>query len=369
VSVHVAYNLLHLVPGETGGAEVYARRLLLALRTVEPGLEMTLFLGGAAAGEDWGEGVEVVPLRFDPRSRVRRVLAEQTLLPHAVRSAAPDLLHNIFNTAPAVVPVPQVTTIHDLVHRRHRESDTRALGVSVLVTLAAHRSVRILTVSEASKTDIVRYLGMPSERVDVAPNGPGIRDDVKGPPAPEIRRRFQIEDAPLLLTVAPNRSHKNVRRLLEALPRIPKAVLVVPGYETEHGADLDTHAQRLGVAARLRRPGWVDESTLDGLYRAADCFVFPSLAEGFGLPVLEAMLRGAPVACSNTTSLPEVAGDAALFFDPLDVGAIAASVRRILEDGELAEHLRQAGRARAQAFSWEEAARRTLVSYRRALGG
>jgi glycosyltransferase involved in cell wall biosynthesis len=106
---------------------------------------------------------------------------------------------------------------------------------------------------------------------------------------------------------------------------------------------------------------------LDGLYRAADCFVFPSLAEGFGLPVLEAMLRGTPVACSNTTSLPEVAGDAALLFDPLDVEAIAVSVRRILEDTELAERLRAAARERARRFSWDEAARRTLASYRKAL--
>ena len=103
----------------------------------------------------------------------------------------------------------------------------------------------------------------------------------------------------------------------------------------------------------MRLPGWVDDATLDGLYRAADCFVFPSLAEGFGLPVLEAMLRGAPVACSNATSLPEVAGDAALLFDPLDVDAIAESVRRILEDVELAARLRAAGPKRARRFSWE----------------
>src|SRR5918998_429613 len=110
--MHVAYNLLHLVPDETGGAEFYARRLLPALREAEPKLQMTLFVGGSAAREDWGERTNVIPLRFDPRSRARRVLAEQTLLPAAVRRAEPDLLHNLFNTAPAVLPVPQVTTIH-----------------------------------------------------------------------------------------------------------------------------------------------------------------------------------------------------------------------------------------------------------------
>ena len=141
----------------------------------------------------------------------------------------------------------------------------------------------------------------------------------------------------------------------------------MPGYETGYDDELERMADRLDIKERLRRPGWVDEETLDGLYRAADCFVFPSLAEGFGLPVLEAMLRGAPVACSNVTSLPEVAGDAALLFDPLDVDAIAVSVRRILEDPELAERLRVAGRERARRFTWEESARLTLACYRKTL--
>jgi glycosyltransferase involved in cell wall biosynthesis len=367
--VHVAYNLLHLVPGETGGAEVYARRLLRALRKIEPALEMTLFAGGAAAREDWGEGMNVVRLPFDPRSRVRRVLAEQTLLPSALRRAQPDLLHNLFNTAPAVQAVPQVTTIHDLVHRRYPEPGILAAGVKVLVPLAARRSTRVITDSEASKSDIIRFLDIAAERVDVAPLGPGIPENIQGPPPIEVRRRFEIGGAPLLLTVAPNRRHKNVARLVEALAEIPEAILVVPGYEAKRGDDLEKLAGKRGVAGRVRRPGWVDDPTLDGLYRAADCFVFPSLAEGFGLPVLEAMLRGTPVACSNATSLPEVAGDAALLFDPLDVDAIAVSIRRILEDPELAERLASAGRKRAGRFSWDESARRTLASYRKALDG
>jgi glycosyltransferase involved in cell wall biosynthesis len=367
--VHVAYNLLHLVPAETGGAEVYARRLLPALREAEPGLGMTLVLGGAAAREDWGEGVEVVALRFDPRSRVRRVLAEQTLLPAAVRRASADLLHNVFNTAPGALSVPQVTTIHDVIHRRYPNSGVTAQGVNALVSLAARRSTRILTVSEASKTDIVRFLGIPADRVDVAPNGPGMREDVRGPSPVEIRHRFEIGDAYLVLTVAPSRPHKNIPRLAEAMAWVSNAALVLSGYQTSRDDELAVHAERLGVTQKLRRPGWVDERTLDGLYRAADCFVFPSLAEGFGLPVLEAMIRGAPVACSNTTSLPEVAGDAALLFDPLDVEAIAVSIRRILEDRDLAERLRAAGLERARRFTWEETARRTLASYRKALGG
>jgi glycosyltransferase involved in cell wall biosynthesis len=362
--VHVAYNLLHLVPGETGGAEVYARRLLPALRNAEPDLEMTVFAGGAAAKEDWGDGVAVVPLRFDPRSRIRRVLAEQTLLPAAVRRAGPDVLHNVFNTAPSLIGVPQVTTIHDVVFKRYPETHgALAKGVEVLVPLAARRSARVITDSEASKSDLVRFLHMAADKVDVAPLGPGIPEDAKGPPPLEIRRQFDIGDARLVLSVLAKRPHKNAARLVEALVHVPDAVLVMPGYSTSHERKLRGQIDAAGVGDRIRLLGWVDDATLDGLYRAADCFVFPSLAEGFGLPVLEAMLRGTPVACSNTTSLPEVAGDAALLFDPLDIEAIAVSIRRILEDECLAERLRAVGRERAKRFTWEETASRTLRSY------
>lgn len=366
--MRVAVNLLHLVPGETGGAETYARRLLPALTEADPALELTLYAGATAAESLDSEQWKVVTLRFDARSRVRRVLAEQTLLPAVLRRARPDLLHNVFNTAPAVSPVPQVTTIHDLVFKRFPESHVLAKGVEVLVPLAARRSRRVLTDSEASKTDIVGLLGIPGDRVDVAPLGPGIPEGVHGPPPLEIRRRFGVGDAPLVLSVLAQRPHKNAARLIEALAGVPDAVLIMPGYSTGYASELRRLLARLGVAHRVRLPGWVDDATLDGLYRAADCFVFPSLAEGFGLPVLEAMLRGAPVACSDATSLPEVAGGAALMFDPLDVDAIAESVRRILDDAELAERLRAAGLKRARRFSWAEAASRTLASYRRAIG-
>jgi glycosyltransferase involved in cell wall biosynthesis len=365
--MHVAYNLLHLVPGETGGAEMYARRLLPALREADPALKMTLFLGGAAADEDWGDGVHVVRLRFDPRSRVRRVLAEQTLLPRAVREASPDLLHNLFNTAPLLPQVPQVTTIHDLVFKRFPESGLLAKGVEVVVPLAARRSTRIVTDSDSSKSDLIRFLEIPGETIDVATLGPGLPEDAAGPPAPELRRSLELGDAPIVLSVLARRPHKNAERLLEAFVGVPDGILVMPGYETGHEEALERRVEAAGLSGRVRLLGWVDDATLDGLYHAADCFVFPSLAEGFGLPVLEAMLRGTPVACSNATALPEVAGEAALLFDPLDVEAITVSMRRILEEPELAERLRAAGLERAKRFTWDETARRTLDCYRKTL--
>jgi glycosyltransferase involved in cell wall biosynthesis len=144
-------------------------------------------------------------------------------------------------------------------------------------------------------------------------------------------------------------------------------VLVLPGYETDFEPGLHQHAERVLGQGGARFLGWVDDSTLEGLYRAAAAFVMPSLAEGFGLAVLDALLRGVPVACSNASALPEVAGDAAVYFDPTDTEAIASAVSRLLQDEQLREHLRQRGIEQAGKFSWERTAEATLESYERAL--
>ena len=166
------------------------------------------------------------------------------------------------------------------------------------------------------------------------------------------------------------RPHKNLARLLEALALLPadrRPMLVVPGYPTWYETELRERAAALGVIDDVRFLAWVEAAELEALYALADCFVFPSLYEGFGLPVLEAMSRGVPVACSDRSSLPEVAGDAALLFDPESPPAIADAIERLLVDEALAARLREAGRAQAARFTWEATARGTLASYERAL--
>jgi glycosyltransferase involved in cell wall biosynthesis len=373
--VHVGLNLLHLVPAETGGLELYARRLAPAL--LDAGVELTLFASreGAPslAAEPWAAATRVVEVPVNARSRPRRVLAEQTLLPAAVRRARVDLLHNMFTTAPVLPGAPQVTTIHDLIYKRVPETHAGVLttGMAVLTRLAAHRSARVLTVSRSAAGDIAGYLGVDPDRIDVAYNGPGMDEPAEPLAAAEVRRRFELGDARLLLSVSAKRPHKNLERLIDAVAALPAGedwALVVPGYPTAFEERLREHAAARGAGGRVRFLGWVDDVELDGLYRAADCFVFPSLAEGFGLPVLEAMRRGAPVASSDATSLPEVGGDAAVYFDPTDTAAMTDAILRVLRDPALAGDLRERGRRQAERFSWEECARRTLDCYRRALG-
>jgi glycosyltransferase involved in cell wall biosynthesis len=298
------------------------------------------------------------------------VLAEQTLLPAAVRRADIDLLHNVFTTAPALPGVPQVTTILDVIYKRFPETHRGLLtyGMRVLVPLSARRSNRVLTLSESAKADIVRFLGVPADRVDVAYLGPGLPAHVEPTPEKKLRQRFGLGTAPIVLSVSAKRPHKNLERLIDAVGAIetdPAPVLVITGYPTAY----EEEELRARARSRVRLAGWVDDETLAGLYNSSVCLAFPSLAEGFGLPVLEAMLRGLPVACSTATSLPEVAGDAALYFDPTDTRAITDALERLLTDGRLREQLAAAGRKQAAKFSWKATADATLRSYQRALAG
>ena len=369
--MRVGLNALHLVPRETGGGELYVRRLVPALLESRRDLELVVFAGHEAspslAAEPWAHDVELVHVPVRSRSRPRRVLAEQTLLPRAARRARVDLLHNVQNTAPAMPRVPQVTTILDVIYKRHPETHAGVLaaGVALLVPLAARRSRRILTLSEAAKEDIAHYLHVERDRIDVTPLGPGLRDDVPPVGEAELRRRHALGDAPIVLTVSAKRPHKNLQRLLEAIALVqadPEPVLVAPGYETVFEPEL---RQRAGD--RVRFLGWVDDEELEGLYRAATCFVFPSLAEGFGLPVLEAMVRGVPVACSRIGPLEEVAGDAARYFEPTDVEEMARAIESLLADSDLRKRLAESGRERAKQFSWARTAEATIASYERAL--
>jgi glycosyltransferase involved in cell wall biosynthesis len=375
--VHVGLNLVYLVPGETGGMEVVARELLPELVRAAPGSRFTAFVNPHAARDadaPWNALADPVVVPVDARNRVQWVRGEQQLLPRLGARHGIDLLHSLASTAPAWGRFRRVVTIHDLIYRFHPDAHpgVRSLGMRALVRLAASRSDRVIADSAATRDDLVRFLRADPARVDVVPLGVGSTRQGDATPERALRERHALGDRRVVLSVSAKRPHKNLRALLDGLAGIPaerRPVLIVPGYTTWHEAELREHSDRLGVAGDVRFLDWVSRADLEGLYDLADCFVFPSLYEGFGLPVLEAMRRGVPVACSNASSLPEVAGDAALLFDPRDTQAIRAAMERLLTDRTLASDLAERGRERAKAFSWERSARETLGSYERALAG
>jgi glycosyltransferase involved in cell wall biosynthesis len=367
--VKVALNMSFLAPGETGGMEVYARELARALAARDD-VEIVL-LGNRLLDDGWPD-VERVVMPVDPRRRIEWVLGDQVHAPRAAARVGAEIVHSLASTCPAAGRIVRVTTIHDLNYKLVPDTHfgMRGLGMRVLVPLAARRSRRLIVDAESTRVDLNRHLGTPREKVDVAPLAARVPPDPVATPEADLRARLGLGDRPLALSLSAKRPHKNLPRLFRALAAMDperRPVLVVPGYPTPHEEELRALADELGIAELVRMPPWLSAAELEGLYRIAAAAVFPSLYEGFGLPVLEAMARGVPVACSNRSSLPEVAGDAALIFDPEDTEAIRSAIERLLTDAALADRLRAAGRERAALFTWERTAELTVESYRRAL--
>lgn len=356
--------------------EVVARELTPELVAAAPGVRFTAFVNreaAAAGGGPWGELLPAVTVPVNARRREQWVIGEQVLLPPMAARAGIDLVHSLASTSPAWGPFRRVVTVHDLIYARFPEahSGLRDRGMRLLVPLGVSRAARVIADSQSTREDLVELLGTPAGRIDVAPLGLGTVQRHEPLPEERIRERFALGGRRVLLSLSAKRPHKNLAALIGALARIPaerRPLLVLPGYPTWHEAELRARAAELRVADDVRFEGWVSAGELEGLWAVADAFVFPSLYEGFGLPVLEAMARGVPVACADASSLPEVAGDAALLFDPRDEGAIAGAIERLLGEGQLAADLRAKGLARSREFTWARTARLTLASYARVLG-
>jgi glycosyltransferase involved in cell wall biosynthesis len=239
----------------------------------------------------------------------------------------------------------------------------------MLVGHSVRHADRLFAISHAAAEDFVSSLGVRRERIDVTPLGVRAPSAAPSISEAELRARFQLGAARVVLCVAQKRPYKNLHSLVRALPELDEdVVLVLPGAPTAYERELRTLAEGLRVGPRVRFLDWLSQEELDGMYALSRAFVLPSLIEGFGLPVLEAMARGVPVACANVSALPEVAGDAALLFDPECQDEVTAAVCRLLEDCALAERLVRRGHERVKEFPWERTGAATLAGYRRAIG-
>ena len=357
---------------------MYGRRMVRELAAARPDVEWLVYTGIEAAAElareGWPESVRLVRMPVRARVKPLRVAYELTLLPLAATRDRVDVLHSFGTTSPLAGPEPRIVTIHDLFYHHFRGDFPTAsrLALEVLVPLGARRAHRVQVPSQATKRDVVELCRTDPGRIDVIPHGLGM-PEVEPTPEDDLRARLGLGRRPVVLTVSPALPHKNLSRLLEAhailATREPAPVLVLVGHPGRESDQLRARIAELGLEELVRIAGWVSSRDLEGLYRLAECCAYPSLYEGFGLPPLEAMTRGVPVASSNATSLPEVAAGASELFDPCEPPAIAAAIARLLDDPDHVAELVDRGRRRAREFSWARCAHETIESYERALAG
>jgi alpha-1,3-rhamnosyl/mannosyltransferase len=264
--------------------------------------------------------------------------------------------------------------MHDVIWLRAGEDWGSPAAVRAMHRISVptvRRASQVVAVSHAAASDLVEGLGLDPARITVAPHG--VRCPTVGVTSADqeaMRVRFGLGAGPVVLCVAQKRPYKNQEALVRALGRLgdPSVRLVLAGAATDYEQRLRELASATGVAERVVMTEWLSDADLEAFYALARCVALPSRMEGFGLPILEAMARDTPVACSDIPSLREVAGDAAVLFDPDDDQAVTAAVGRLLADDALCEDLIRRGRERASAFTWEATADATVEAYRRACG-
>jgi glycosyltransferase involved in cell wall biosynthesis len=353
------------------GIGTYVRNLLRQLARQDDGDHYVVLCRDSDFETVAAFGPKVRPVREEAGNYSMR---EQFAIPIDVRREGIELFHAPHYVLPLLTPCTSVVTIHDCIHLRFPQYLPSRLGYAYAraqMWSATHRAARVITVSEASKRDILRYFRVVESRIDVIYNA--IDERFWQPPDPEaidlVRQRYRL-DAPFVLYAGNIKPHKNLERLIESFhllrqnPEFKDVQLLIIGDEISKYATLRRAVHRHKLHKHVRFFGFVPDRTLAALYRLANVFVFPSLYEGFGLPPLEAMASGTPVITSNVSSLPEVVGNAAIMIDPYEPAAIADAMRRVLTDATLRADLQRRGLARAREFSWERSVQRVREIYR-----
>jgi len=355
----------------SAGVSNYNAQLLRHLPAAAPDLRLVAFAGDRRFTP--APGVTVRRPAWSTRSPLARIAWEQSALAWASRRV--DLLHGSVYASPVLAACPTVITVHDLtfVHQAAMLRPFNRVYLRLITRLSARRAARVIATSEHTRRELIDWLALPPGRVVAVPNGVSEEFAPAAPTAVQAFRQQNRLPARFVLFVGTLEPRKNLVRLIEAFARARASLheetyLVIAGSKGWYYEQVFAHAASLGQGAAILFPGFVSAEALPWWYRAAAVFVYPSLYEGFGLPVLEAMASGTAVITSNTSSLPEVVGDAALSVDPTDVDALAAALVRLLNDETLRGQLSAAGVRQAAQFSWRRCAQETVAVYREALG-
>ncbi|MFL5732310.1 MAG: glycosyltransferase family 4 protein, partial [Chloroflexia bacterium] len=355
--------------------------LLVRLPAIDCAYEFTGFLGNEPLPENFLQAkpanLALARSRLPTQRAPVRIAWEQGALPAASAQRRLDLLLCPVNVRPFFCPCPVVVTVHDLIFLRYPEKyrPAKRRYLKAMTTWSARHAAHVIAVSEATRRDVISLLGVEPGRVTTVHNGVSEQFKPLGREEREAFRREKSVTGRAILYLGTLEPRKNLVTLLTAFaalaqePGCRDVTLLIGGSKGWYYEEIFTTAERLGLVAgeRVRFLGRVPDEELPLWYNIADIFAYPSLYEGFGLPALEAMACGTPVIASNTSSLPEVVGDAGILAGPGDVDAWCAAIRRLLSDAGDAAVLSERGLRRAGTFSWDRAARETSAVYRRVL--
>ena len=369
----IGINTLFLIPGEVGGTETYLRQTLLAMAEYFSDVPLVLFTNrenDAVLKEDLSKFKQVsfVLLDFGASDRHTRISREQFELPGKVKESGVDVLWSLGYTAPFFSPCPQVVTIHDMQYKTYPQDLTpRSRFITdLLVKIAAKRSKRIIAVSHFAKDEIVKYTGVSPDKVDVVYEAanPDFAQVVSVEKRKQLLSQLIPVDKPYIFSVANTHPHKNMHALVSAFGAIADKIphnLVMLGSPMLGEADVQKAISLIPDKSRVFRLQKISMERLVALYQGCDVFVFPSLYEGFGLPVLEAMMAGVPVIATKKASIPEVGGDGVKYFNSADSGDLSAKILEILA---LPQKEKSALISRAKeiskGFYWKWTAQRSL---------
>lgn len=364
----------HLLSAQAGyrsaGIHSYIENLLRCLPDAAPAdWSFSAFVGAQYSAAP--EGILMRRSRINTERPLWRIAWEQLAQPPQL--AGFDLSHALAFVAPLLLPTPTVVTVYDLsfIHYPERLPAARRRYLQLLTRLTCQRARRIIAISHSTARDLTETLGIAPDRIDIAE--PGYDSDRFYPlPAEQVadfKRREQLPDR-YWLFVGTLEPRKNLVTLIDAyamLPASERPLLVLAGGKGWDSAPIFEAVARHGLEDTVRLPGFLAAEDLPLWYNGAEAFLYPSIFEGFGLPVLEAMACGTPVIVSDTSSLPEVVGDAGACVPPADAAAWRDALRRAATDAQWSAEARERGLERARRFSWAHTARETVASYRRAL--
>lgn len=371
--MRIGLNLLYLIPGIVGGTETYARGLLRGLRQIKPDHDFFLFVNRESAGliADDDQHFTKVVCPVYAANRKNRYYFEQVKLRQYVQQYKIDLLHSLAYTSPLFLPCPAIVSLPDLNFKAFGNSMplSRRLMLSLIVWQAVLRSSKVITISNFSREEILKQYHVPPEKVVVtylAADNDDLNAKVKDEPF--AGQAMPDLNQPYAMAFSSPTVNKNLSRLIKAfLEAKTKYNLAQKLLLIGHRYPIAKDMRRCSENEDVVWTGYLERGALLEILRQADFMIYPSFYEGFGLPVLGAMVEGVPVVCSNAASIPEIVGDAGIFFDPISVEDMTAKIALVGTDQKLRDDLRQKGFKNLERFSWRKTATQTLAVYEEVL--